>query len=192
MTFTNNLAQFIQVLQNNGVVIFPTDTVWGIGCLVTDVLAIQKFYQIKKRESGKPTAILVGSLDQAKEYGIFTPKALSLTKVHWPGALTVIVKATTRVPQEILGPNGTVGLRFPDFDTVQKLTTQLRAGVIAGSANFAGDPPPMQKSELNPELMKLVDAVLDGECGGQPPSTVVDAAGDELKIIRQGSVVIGE
>lgn len=188
--FTTDLQQAAETLKKGGVAIFPTDTVWGMGCSIDRTDAIEKFYQIKKREADKPTAVLVGSIEQAKQYGILNDQALLLMKAHWPGALTIIVEAKENVPAAILGQSKTIGLRFPNFELVKQLTELANAGLVTGSANFSGEPSPFKKAELNSELLKLVDVVLDGECGGQPPSTVVDCTQKELKVIRQGSVVV--
>jgi len=188
MSWTNNLEQFAQIIKNGGVVIFPTDTVWGLGCSVERVDAIKKLYTIKQREPNKPTAILIGSSEQAEKYGVFNEQALSLTKVHWPGALTVVVQATKAVPLEIQGEQKTVGIRHPNFKFVEELTQLVGAGIVAGSANFSGGASPFKKEELDPELIKLIDAVYDGECGGQLPSTVVDCTVTPLKVMREGAI----
>lgn len=181
---------FATIIEQDGVVIFPTDTVWGLGCSASSSTAIKKLYQIKKREPEKPTAILVGSLAQAKEYGIFNSIAEELAQKHWPGALTLIVKATDKVPIEIMGPDHTVGIRFPNFAFVQQLTSLLGSGLTTGSANFSGNNPPLKKEELDSQLVEKVDAVFEGECGGQPPSTIVNCTKPELHIIRQGGIQI--
>lgn len=186
--FTSDLNQVSKILRTGGIAIFPTDTVWGMGCCAKSDQAIAKFYQIKQREASKPTAILVNSLQMAQEYGELTVQALSLAEKHWPGALTIIVKAKSSVPRAIAGENGTVGLRFPDFTVTQQLIAQLSCGLVTGSANFAGEPSPGEKEKLNPELLKKVDIVLDGECGHQPPSTVADCSGGDFKVLRQGLV----
>lgn len=188
--FSTDIQAAVKTLQQGGVAIFPTDTVWGMGCSVNREDGISKFYDIKQREPDKPTAVLVGSIEQAERYGILNDQALSLMKAHWPGALTIIVEAKDNVPASIMGQTKTIGLRFPDFELVKELTTLLDCGLVTGSANFSGQPSPFQKSDLDPELLKRVDIVLDSECGNQPPSTVVDCTKAELKVIRQGSVKI--
>ncbi|MEO8581936.1 MAG: L-threonylcarbamoyladenylate synthase [Patescibacteria group bacterium] len=186
--FSNDLHKTAEIIQNGGVAIFPTDTVWGMGCSIENIDAIEKFYAIKKRESDKPTAVLVGSVDQAKQYGMFNDQALLLMKAHWPGALTIVVQATERVPHSILGPQKTIGLRLPNFKIVEQLTQLTKCGLVTGSANFSGQPSPFKKADLDPDLLQLVEAVVEGECGGQPPSTVVDCTQQELKILRQGTI----
>lgn len=187
---TTNIHQFASIIKHGGVVIFPTDTVWGLGCSIERLDAIKRFYEIKKREKNKPTAVLVGSKEMALQYGEVNKKAEELMRLHWPGALTVIVKTKSNVPKEIIGDTKTVGLRYPKFDLIEKLTKLTGCGLVTGSANFAGNPPPTSKELIDQKLIDVVDAIYDGECGNQPPSTVVDATQKELKIIRQGSVKV--
>lgn len=190
MNWTSDINQFVEVLQNGGVGIFPTDTVWGIGCSADSVEAIKKLYQIKKREADKPTAILVGSVEQAMQYGELNPRALQLSKVHWPGALTIIVPAKETVPTEVRGKNNTVGIRFPDYPLVHNIALELQCGIMTGSANFSGGNPPLSKTEIDAELIELVDICLDGECGHQPPSTIIDCTTDTMNLLRQGSIIL--
>lgn len=190
MTFSNDIHEAVQVIRNGGVAIFPTDTVWGMGCSIERIEGISKFYTIKQRDPSKPTAVLVGSIEQAERYGMLNTQALSLMKAHWPGALTIVVECEDNIPTSITGENRTIGLRLPDFDLVKRLTEELDCGLVTGSANFSGQPSPFKKEDLDPELLKLVDIVLDGECGNQPPSTVVDCSHPDLKILRQGSVKV--
>lgn len=187
---TINFDEAIKILDNDGVIIFPTDTVWGLGCRVDRPTAINKFYQLKQREPNKPTAVLVGSIKQALSYGSFNEASMDVIQEHWPGALTVIVQAKNNVPAEIQGPGGTVGIRWPAFELVEKLCQAVGSGIMAGSANFAGDPPPTTIEEVNSQLIKQSDGLLDGVSGGQPPSTVVQMGDYEAKIIRQGAIRI--
>lgn len=189
---TTDLSQLVDSLKNGGVIIIPTDTVWGLACSVESAEGIRRFYEIKQREPEKPTAVLVGSFEQAEIYGKITDAAKKLTEQHWPGALTVVVESTKKVPESIRGNTNSVGLRWPNFDLITQLTQLLGAGLVTGSANFSGDPSPFKKTELHSELIKKVDLVFDGECGGQPPSTVVDCTKDKIKVLRQGSIEVKE
>jgi L-threonylcarbamoyladenylate synthase len=188
--FTTDIEQTVDVLKNGGVIIIPTDTVWGLACSVESAEGIKKFYEIKNREPEKPTAILVGSFEQAENYGQVNDRAKELTDMHWPGALTIVVESAKTVPASIKGNTNSVGLRWPNVDLITQLTQALGAGLVTGSANFSGDPSPFKKSELNPELIKKVDLVFDGECGGQPPSTVVDCTKEKIHILRQGPIKV--
>lgn len=176
----NKIDQAVQILQRGGVVIFPTDTVWGMGVAADNPAAIKKFYKIKKREKNKPTAILVADLAQAEKIGEFSDKAREVTKKFWPGALTLVVKSKQ---------GGTVGLRVPDHPVIQELCQRV-GGILAGSANFAGEPAPQRRAKIKRELSNKVDLVMEGERGGQEASTVVDTTVKPWKIVRQGPVKV--
>lgn len=175
-----NIDGAVEVLKKGGVVIFPTDTVWGIGVRADNPVAIKKFYRIKKREANKPTAILVADLAQAEKWGVFGEKERRVAKKYWPGALTLVVK----------GRQGdTVGLRVPDWPLVQELCRRV-GGIMAGSANFAGEATPQRREDIDKQLISMVDMVVEGECGRQPASTVVDTTKELWEIIRPGPIKI--
>lgn len=190
MNNPNIINKAVKVLKAGGVVIFPTDTVWGIGCSIERPEAIERLYKIKQREQNKPTAVLVGSLGQAKALGKFNAQALTLAQKYWPGGLTIIVKAKLIVPQSILGPNNTIGIRVPNHPLFISIVNNLGCGIIAASANFSDQPAPKKKNELDDKLIKLVDYFIDGESSGLAASTVVDTTQSPIKIIRQGSIKI--
>jgi L-threonylcarbamoyladenylate synthase len=185
-----NVADAINILNNDGVVVLPTDTVWGIGCKVGSKEGLKRLYQIKKREPGKPTALLVSSMEMTEKYGRFNAKARELINKYWPGGLTVVVEATENVPDEVMGGEGKVGIRMPDHKIALELITGTGEALVASSANFAGLTPPKTKEDMDPELVKMIDGMVEGEAGGEDPSTVVEVEGDFIRIIRQGMVDI--
>lgn len=176
----------VGVLRKGGVIIFPTDTVWGIGCSLDKPQAIKKLYQIKKRDQSKPTAVLIGSLDQAKKLASFTPQALKLAKKYWPGGLTIVIKAKKSVSQLIQGEKGTIGLRMPDNELLLKILRKLNSGVVASSANFSGQPIPKTMTQIDSSLIKLSDLLVTGKAGGSLASTVIDLTSKPPQILRQG------
>ncbi len=174
----NVIDKAVEVLNSGGIVIFPTDTVWGIGVKADDEIAVKKFYEIKRREEGKPSQILVADLEQAEQLGEFNIKVSDLAQKYWPGALTIVLPGKS---------GGTVGLRVADHELTRELCKRV-GPIMAGSANFAGKPVPIRREELNSELVNLVDLVMEGECGGQPSSTVVDTTKDPWVVVREGPV----
>jgi L-threonylcarbamoyladenylate synthase len=182
----------VSVFKKGGVVIFPTDTVWGIGAVLEKPEAISKLYEIKKRQAGKPTAVLVGSFLQAKKLGQLNFKAVELIKKFWPGGLTVIVKATSLVPMLIQGRGGTVGLRMPNHEDLLKVLNKLKLGIAAASANMAGAPAPLKKDMIDNRLKAQADYVLTGENTGLKASTVVDLTIKPIKVLREGLVPSGK
>ncbi len=188
---TNDIDQIVRVFQNGGIVIFPTDTVWGVGCIASNQKAIKRLYSVKKRESGKPTSLLVGQKEWVDDLvdGIL-PEARELTHKYWPGGLTLIFKAKNGVPASIMGKNGTVGIRMPNHPKLLEIINKLSGPILGPSANFAGEAPPNSVSDLDPELVKKVDLVLQGDVGKGLGSTIVDVTNKPFKILREGVVKI--
>lgn len=180
----------VKTLKNGGVIIFPTDTVWGIGASIKRLDAVEKFYGIKARPKNKPTAVLVANISQAAKIAFLDKTAKDLIIRFWPGALTLIVKAKPAVPKIIKGAGGTVGIRMPDHKLLLKMLDQLSCGIAAASANFASQPPPAEKEMVDQKLIDLCDFLLEGDSGGGLPSTVLDVTNKPYKIIRQGSIKV--
>ncbi len=178
----------IEVFKNNGLVIFPTETVYGIGCRLGSKKAITKLYKVKKRESKKPTSKLVADLKQAKKYATFTKAALLLAKKFWPGPLTLVLKAEKTVPKEIQGQGETVGLRQPSQKILLKILKGLKEPILAPSANFTGEKAPTNLDSVDSSLKGMVDYVVDEPSGGLQPSTVIDLTLDKPTFLREGSI----
>lgn len=190
--WTDDTNEVVETLKHGGIVVFPTDTVWGLGVAASNHEAIERFYTIKRRESTKPTAVLVADLIQAERLGDFGDEVRKLAAEHWPGALTLVVKARAGVPSSIRGRGETVGLRVPDHEQVRSLCEGLEDGIVTGSANFAGGIAPREVEQLDSELLRQVDVALRGEAGGTMASTVVDATVTPMRIVRQGPVKIAD
>ena len=177
-----------EILKSGGIVIFPTDTVFGIGCILSDERAIERLYKIKKRPKGNPTLLLVKSLEQAKKIAEFEQTSNKLANHFWPGPLTMVVKSKSLVPKIILGEDGTAGLRVPNHEISLKLIELVGEPILAPSANFKGENAPSKLSEIDKRLLNLVDYVIELECGGEKPSTIVEVLGKNQRIIRTGPI----
>lgn len=188
-----SLLEAIEVLKRGGVVIFPTETAYGIGCRIDSEEAVRRLIKIRRREEGKPFLVLVDSLGMAKNYLQDLPvKVEALMKRFWPGPLTIVYFACKeRVPFDVRGGGETLGVRMPDYDLVLKLVGGVGVPVLAPSANFAAEATPFRLEELNPELVKLVDFTIKEPCGGyKKPSTVIDCTKEPWQILREGAVRI--
>jgi L-threonylcarbamoyladenylate synthase len=191
------IDESVKVLSQGGVVIFPADTVWGIGVAINQMNALSRLYEIKGRSSDKPTAVLVNGLPMAMKLGAFSHKALELARRHWPGGLTIVVRARRgAVPQIVQAGKGTVGLRVPKHELTLKIITRLGAGIVAGSANFAGAEAPRRFGMIDQKLLDAVDYVVKApletvtEVEKLMPSTVIDTTKSPFEILRQGGVKI--
>lgn len=179
---SSDIEKAARVIKKGGVVVFPTDTVFGIGCRWDNKKAVNRIYKIKSRPPGVPFPILLANAAELVKIAKTSPLSARLIKRYWPGALTVILKLKTG--------EKTVGFRIPDNAATQKLISGAGIPIVGTSANLHGKPPVKNSAELDPNLIQKVDYVLQGTCKGGVESTVVDLSGKKPKIIRQGAVKI--
>lgn len=188
----NVIKKAVQVLKGGGIVIYPTDTAFGIGCRMDDKKAVDRLFAIRRRPLTQATSVLVASEMTGLPYFFNPPKIVRhLMKKYWPGALTIIAKCKKNlVYSPIRGGGQTIGLRMPNHETALALIRGVGVPILGPSANFHGQPTPYRFEDLDPELVKLVDFVVQGECKIGNVSTVVDCSIDPYRIIRQGAVLV--
>lgn len=187
----NTKEEIIDILKNGGVAIFPTDTAFAIGCRVDDESAVKRLFSIKNRSEQQAVPILVNGIAMARKYGAINDKVQNMLNKLWPGALTVIVpRVESKISPLVLGMGETVGLRQPNHEICLEIITEVGVPLIGTSANFHGNPTPYKTEDIDPELAKIVDAVLPGICQVGLASTIVDTTKEPWQILRQGTVTI--
>ncbi len=182
----------VDALNTGGIIIFPTDTAFGIGCRIDNHEAVDRLFTLRKRPLTQPTPVLVSSIDMALAY-LDQPSDIvrHFMKQYWPGALTIVaLYKKSLVSSPIRGDGETVGLRMPNHQIPLQIIETVGVPILGPSANFHGNPTPFRQKDLDPELVKLVDFVVPGECTLKQISTVVDCSVDPYRVIRQGAVVI--
>ncbi len=187
------IQQAIEVLQQGGIVIFPTDTAFGIGCRMDDEKAIRKLFSLRRRPETQAVPVLVEKIAMARDYWTTIPEEVEqqLLRKYWPGALTVILHCQMeKVPELVRGGKDTIGLRMPDHDTALALIRGIGVPLIGTSANFHAFPTPYSFDALDKELVRLVDFVVEGECQTKLASTVIDCTVNPWHIVRDGAVTI--
>jgi L-threonylcarbamoyladenylate synthase len=187
------IKEAVEVLKQGGIVIFPTDTAYGIGCRIDSPSSVERLFRIRKRPLSQPTPVLFNNTKLIKNYVSEIPKdvELKLMDKFWPGGLTIILPCKTdNVPELVRGNNNTLGVRIPDNNIILSIIENLNIGVLGPSANFHGGKTPYYFSDLDPKLVNLVDYVVEGECKLKQQSTVVDVTVQPWKILRQGAVKI--
>ena len=187
------INEAISIVKQGGVVIFPTDTAFGIGCRMDDADAVQRLFTLRKRPENQATPVLVNSVTMAREYLKAIPDAVNdrLLEVYWPGALTVILPCdTARVPALVRGGGDTLGIRMPNHPTTLSLLAGVDVPLLGPSANFHGAKTPYEFTDLDQELVKLVDFVMPGECIIKQASTVIDCSVIPWKVLRKGAVAL--
>ncbi|MBN2248674.1 MAG: threonylcarbamoyl-AMP synthase [Coriobacteriia bacterium] len=178
------------MLKDGGIVVFPTETVYGIGASATSCIGSQEIIDIKMRPKNKPLPWLVDGEGALDTYGVDVPEyAHRLALAFWPGALTIVVKAADVVAREFRDDRDTVALRSPDHELVQELIRANGAAIVTTSANTSGQPPATSFQELEERIIAAADIALDG---GETPhklaSTVVDCTGPEPIVTRVGPI----
>lgn len=178
------------VLRDGGIVVFPTETVYGLGALADSKFGPHEIFEVKVRPADLPIPLLVETEDALDTWGADVPDyAHRLAHEFWPGAITLVVKASERVPKDFRAPNGTIGLRSPDHELVMELIQAAGGPLFATSANTHGNPAPGSFDELEPRIVTHADLVIDGgETQHQQASTVVLCTGDEPVIVREGAI----
>lgn len=178
------------VLRDGGIVVFPTETVYGIGAAAHSCFGPHEIFDIKVRPLEKPLPWLVENEDALDKYGVDVPEyAHNLAKAFWPGALSLVVKASDIVGKDFRADDDTVALRSPDHEVVMELIQASGGPIIATSANTSGMPAPGDFSEVEERILAAADVVLDGgETAHRMASTVVGCTGPEPVILREGAI----
>jgi len=178
------------VLRDGGIVVFPTETVYGIGAAAHSCFGPHEIFDIKVRPLEKPLPWLVENEDALEKYGVEVPEyAHNLAKAFWPGALSLVVKASDIVGKDFRANDDTVALRSPDHEVVMELIQASGGPIIATSANTSGMPAPGDFSEVEERILAAADVVLDGgETAHRMASTVVECTGPEPVILREGAI----
>ncbi len=184
-----------EILNNDGVIAFVTDTVWGIGCLPSSKKAVERIYEIKKREAKKPLILMSYDTYPLFDY-IKQPvkkQAQRLIKDYFPGALTLVVEKSESTPDYITSGMNTVGIRVPNNETFAKICQSIDGRVLATtSANLSGEAPALTYDEAINYIGDKVDLVIpdNGYLAKGIASTVVGFKEDEITIFRQGEIIV--
>lgn len=187
-----SVTQAVKALQNGGIVIFPTDTAYGIGCAVTNISAVERLFRIRQRPLTQATPVLVGSREMVKEYvENISDDVSELMDRYWPGALTIITNAKVeKIPSLVRGGTDTVGIRMPNNNIALEIINSLGMPVLGPSANFHQQPTPYTFDSVSKDLVSLVDGIVEGECSLKRESTVIDTTVNPFSVLRQGAVTL--
>lgn len=182
------LRHAVDVLNHGGLVVFPTDTVYGLGALPSSADYVERLYVVKGRDSSRAIAVLIGKVEEFSKVSRDPGEsALRLARRFWPGPLTIIVFRHPALP-DILSPRPTIGVRMPNHPVALQLL-QLTGPLAVTSANLSGKENTTTVKEVLAQLDSRVHLILDGgKTPGGLPSTVVDCTGSELEILRQGPI----
>ncbi len=186
-----DLEEVVRVLRSGGVIVYPTETVYGLGCDAANREAVLRIHSIKGRKDNKPFLVLIpdkNSLYQISDR--VTESANFLSDAFWPGPLTLIIDIKPFFPQELTGSSSGLGVRVSSNKTAMKIVRGFGGFLVSTSANRSGQPPALTGRDAYSLFKGEVDLIVDGgECTGTAvPSTVVDTRFDPPVIVRSGAV----
>ena len=188
--------KIIDCLNNGGVIAYVTDTVWGLGCLPDNEQAVKKIYEIKKREAQKPLILMSNDIYNLLDYVKPIPKiGQILIKRYFPGALTVVTDKSEKTPDYITSAMPTVGIRIPDNEVFRQICEAIPNHVLATtSANLSHQPSAKTYEQALENMTGLADMIIPdyGYSAKGLESTVVGVMNNELRIFRQGEIVLDE
>ena len=179
-----------EVIASGGVIVYPTDTYYGLGADPRYPRAVKKLFEIKNRSADQPILLLIAEPTEVKDWAEVIPsRAADLIKRHWPGPLTLIFRAKADVLPELTAGTGMIGLRVPGNKLTRGLLQSLGRALTGTSANRSGQPSIRTAAEAEAAIGNQVDLILDGgETTGGKPSTVVEVSTEVLRVLREGAV----
>lgn len=179
----------IEQLKKGNVIVYPTDTIWGLGCDATNTEAIRKIYDIKKRPDAKAMIVLIHEIGQLHDYVVNVPEIAWDLVDFAERPLTVIYPKGKNVSPDLLGEDGSIAIRLVKNDFCNALLKKFRKPIVSTSANISGNPSPMNFAGIDEAVLKQADFVVDiknGENMTSNPSTIVKLGLDgEIKFIRK-------
>lgn len=180
------IGRVVEELKKGGVIAYPTDTVYGIGCDIFSKSAVERIYRIKGRDKKKPLSFICEDLKHISQYALVGDNSYRIMRRLIPGPYTFILKATKLVPKVMLTKRETVGIRVPDSEICRMLVAELGHPIVTTSANVSNDAIISDPEEIDKKMGKLLDLVIDGGPLPQEPSTMIDLTGDAPVIVREG------
>lgn len=189
-TDDHTLREAAEIIARGGVVVFPTDTVYGLCCDLFHAEAVDRIYAIKGRPAGMPLIAMFAEVAQWPQVAAAMPAtAARYMAQYWPGPLTIIVPARPEIPPEALGGGHTVGLRIPDHTQAHALLAAAGCPLATTSANLSGQPAALTAQQAAEQLGGSVDLIFDaGPTPGGMASTVVDCTTDPPRVLREGPI----
>lgn len=191
--FKINYDEIGAELKKGKLIIYPTDTVYGIGGIITNENTIKNIYKAKDRSFSSPLIALVSNANKIEEIAFINEKNKEkiekLIKEFWPGGLTIILESKNIVPPIMISNGKTVGVRMPNHETALKIIESAGGILPTTSANISGEATPRSYEELDNEFKKRVDIVIDGgKCPIGTASTIIDMSNENIKILREGAI----
>ncbi len=186
------LNTVIGILRQDGMIVYPTETFYGLGVNAVSPNAIRKVYGLKGREKNKPLSVVISELEMLSALVIEIPEYFEpLAKKFWPGPLTMVFKASPNIPSELVGGTGTIGIRLPAVPWIWTVIDRARFPLTATSANLSGEKETADPETVVRTFTGKVELILDaGRTPGSLPSTVFDLTQETPRVLREGVIPV--
>ena len=181
------IQRVVDSLQQGGVIAYPTDTIYGIGCDIFNRKGVKKIYQIKHRDPRKPFSFICADLSEVANYAQVSNFAFKIMRRHLPGPYTFVLEASRIVPDLLTTKQKTVGIRIPDNPIAIQIVRALGHPLVTTSANLSGDEHIQDPLDIDKSMGKMLDLVVDGGVLAGEPSTVISLVNDRIEVLREGS-----
>ena len=181
------LRKVVDCLAAGGVIAYPTDTIYGIGCDIFNKKAVKKIYQLKQRDPKKPFSFICADLSDVTKYAQVSNFAFKIMKRRLPGPYTFILEASRLVPDLLMTRQRTVGIRIPDNRICAMIVGELGHPLVTTSANISGENALGDPGEIEEVMGRQLDMVVDGGILFNATSTVISLIDDAVEVLRQGS-----
>ena len=181
------ITQVARCLREGGVIAYPTDTTYGIGCSIFSKKGLERIYQVKQRDKRKPFSFICSDLSEVSRYARLSNMAFKAMKRCLPGPYTFVLEASREVPDLLTTRQKTVGIRIPDNRICMAIVQELGAPIVTTSANLSGEEPVGDPFEIQRLFGNGLDLVVDGGLLTTDVSTVINMVGDRPEVLRQGA-----
>jgi tRNA threonylcarbamoyl adenosine modification protein (Sua5/YciO/YrdC/YwlC family) len=180
------ISQVVEILNQGGVIAYPTDTTYGIGCSIFNKRGIERIYHLKQREKKKPFSFICADLSEVTRYAKVSNYAYKIMKRFLPGPYTFVLDATSIVPDLLTTKQKTVGIRIPANRICMAIIRELGHPIVTTSANLSGEEPTGDPYDVQSELGKQLDLIVDGGVLSAYVSSVISLIGDVPTVLRKG------
>lgn len=182
------LEKAAEIILRGGLVVYPTETFYALGANALNKKAVEEIFKVKKRPLSKPIPIIIADKSWLKDIVIEVPEvAIHLIKKYWPGPLTIVFRASNKLPSNLTGGTGKIGIRVCSHPLAQRLVSLVNVPITATSANISGEPPPNSIESISLNGIDIIDG---GPVLGRVPSTIIDVTSTPPVILRQGAIKI--
>jgi L-threonylcarbamoyladenylate synthase len=187
--FRDEINKALEVLKSGGIILYPTDTVWGLGCDATNAEAVAKIYALKNRADSKSLIILIDNDSKLQSYVSEIPDVAYDLIEFTEKPLTIIYDGAKNLAKNLIGADGSIGIRIPKHDFCQQLIQRFRKPIVSTSANISGEHTPENFSEISEYILNVVDLIIDLEQESREKkssSTIIKlGAGGQFEFIRK-------